>query len=354
MAELIVLLLAAAAVSAIAARWRFAYRDARSVQSYHSTLERLEHIDGGSKGASETHVKVLPGAQLRFPVLPPAGVVRRRPAAARSVAGRSVAGRTVAPPAPARNPSSGVPPSGWQPKVSLPAVGRKLVFVDESVAGAVAGAAAGARAVGAPEVAGRVEADRATAAGRIGAVAPLGGVRHKWTVRPAIRTAAVAAAAALIAVVTTLSIRADGSGGGATLQAAPSGKVAVGHEPKTVTAGPPVTAPAKPVPLAAGSTADSATYQVSSGPIDLSLVAIRRCWVELRTGPSTGTTTGGATFEGILTPGEMKSFPALPGIWMRIGNPAGLNVIVDGTAIPLPPAAIPYQVIVESTAASPD
>lgn len=325
MPELIVLLLAAAVVSAIAARWKFAYRDARSVQTYHSALEHLEHIDGGSKGASETHVRVLPGAQLRFPQMSPAGAapasaVRRKP---------------VAPGKPLTRVPTGLPP-----RVSLPAEGRKLVFVDESVV----------RSPAAPEAAGATGGARWAGAAAAETAGSNGAAR--WA-GPAIRTAAVAAAAALVAVLATLSIRSDGPGGSATLHATSSSKAAAGHEPKTVTAGPPASAPAQPVPLAAGSTADSATYQVSAGPVDLTLVAVRRCWVELRTGPSTGPAAGAATFEGTLAPGEVKSFRALPGIWMRIGNPAGLNVIVDGTAIPLPPAAIPFQVTVESAAATP-
>ncbi|HVA73278.1 MAG TPA: DUF4115 domain-containing protein [Acidimicrobiales bacterium] len=317
MPALIVLLLAAAAALVVAAHWKSAYRDARSVQTYHTTLEHLQHMAGGSAAAAETHVKVLPGAQLRFQQLSPAGGGKRKP------------GATL-------------------PMVSPPAGGRKLMFVDESVAGAAVPGAAETRSAAARKNLGPAAAPETAPAPAVGA---LPGARRRRlpavpSLRsPALRMVAVAAASALVAVIATMAFR---SGGGAPVHQAASPKIpAAVHAPKAATARHPVQVPAQPVPLASGSTAYSAAYEVGSGPVDLGLVAVQRCWVELRT----GSTTGPIVFEGLLAPGDRKSFGALPGLWLRIGNPAGLNVVVDGTAIPLPPTATPYEVTVESATA---
>jgi Domain of unknown function (DUF4115) len=159
--------------------------------------------------------------------------------------------------------------------------------------------------------------------------------------RPSVRWGAGLAAAAVVAAVAVVVAQPGSSKSKAPPRGAASGPIASG----------PTTVPARPTPttlrprssvLVASTNQFGATYTVSSGPVDVSLVTSRPCWVELKANSDYGS----VVFEGTLSPGQQKVFDNLPGMWLRVGNPPGLVVEVDGTNIGMPGVPVPYDVTV--------
>jgi hypothetical protein len=116
----------------------------------------------------------------------------------------------------------------------------------------------------------------------------------------------------------------------------------------TTTVAPP-TAPPGPVVTAGAQSSGSAAYTVSSGPVQLALAASSRCWVELRAVSALGP----VVFEGILGPGASQSFENAVGLWVRLGYPPGVALVVDGRPVGLPASASPLDVTVNSAEANP-
>jgi hypothetical protein len=79
---------------------------------------------------------------------------------------------------------------------------------------------------------------------------------------------------------------------------------------------------------------------VSHTPLKLSLTAVTRCWVELRLGSATGP----VAFEGTMVVPGQQQFVGHGGLWLRLGNPTGVIMRVDGGVVPLPASAAPYDV----------
>jgi hypothetical protein len=83
---------------------------------------------------------------------------------------------------------------------------------------------------------------------------------------------------------------------------------------------------------------------VTSTPIDLTVAASNRCWVELRSGSATGP----LLFEGLLVAGSSHAFSNPSGVWLRLGYPPGVSVQVDGSRVNLPATGQPYDVFVQT------
>lgn len=92
---------------------------------------------------------------------------------------------------------------------------------------------------------------------------------------------------------------------------------------------PPTTAPAV-VTLA--SAPALARYRVpGADAVTVTLSATAPCWVRARAGGPNGATL----FEGVLRPGERRDVTA-GAVWLRLGNPGGVRVAVQGVPVALP------------------
>jgi len=100
----------------------------------------------------------------------------------------------------------------------------------------------------------------------------------------------------------------------------------------------PTTQPPPFVELSSGGGTDS--YSVSGSPLELTLSAVGRCWVELRQ----GSPSGPMVFTGILGPGQSRSFQSAQGLWLRLGYPPGMTMTVNGHTLPLPANPAPLNV----------
>ena len=79
----------------------------------------------------------------------------------------------------------------------------------------------------------------------------------------------------------------------------------------------------------------SARYRVNRPTADVELLATAPCWVEIKTSLGTGPTV----FVGTLHAGSRQAVPTASttgGVSVRLGNPGGMSVTVDGTALPVP------------------
>lgn len=110
--------------------------------------------------------------------------------------------------------------------------------------------------------------------------------------------------------------------------------------PSTSRSAPTTTAP--PALAATSTTATEAVYTVTAGSVHVSLSASAPCWVELRT----GSPSGPVAYEGTLPAGANQTFSAGGGLWMRLGDPAGVQVTINGAVVSLPAAANPYDITV--------
>jgi hypothetical protein len=94
------------------------------------------------------------------------------------------------------------------------------------------------------------------------------------------------------------------------------------------------TAPAAPLVLLTNDS-QSARYRVNRPTADVELIATAPCWVEIKAALGTGPTV----FVGTLRPGSHQAVPTAPttgGVSIRLGNPGGMSVTVDGAAFPVP------------------
>ena len=120
--------------------------------------------------------------------------------------------------------------------------------------------------------------------------------------------------------------------------AAPAGPA--GTPAPTVAPAPTTTVP--PALTATSSTPTDALYTVAPGQLQVSLSASGPCWVELRT----GSPSGPVMYEGIMQAGASQSFSAGGGVWLRLGDPGGVQLRINGSAVQLPNAANPFNVTV--------
>jgi Domain of unknown function (DUF4115) len=73
-----------------------------------------------------------------------------------------------------------------------------------------------------------------------------------------------------------------------------------------------------------------ARYQVPPSA-EIELVTSSPCWLQIRT----GSVAGPILFEGVLRPGDRKLLPSPGPLWLRLGNPAGVAVIVNSNTLHL-------------------
>jgi hypothetical protein len=108
---------------------------------------------------------------------------------------------------------------------------------------------------------------------------------------------------------------------------------------------PPTAGPVEPEPVEAPvalvqAEGDTWQYLVSRPGSTVSLVAGERCWLEVRSGAS-----GPVLFEGVLEAGDRQELAIDGPVWLRIGNPPGVEVAVDGAVLgDLPAESVPINV----------
>jgi hypothetical protein len=79
----------------------------------------------------------------------------------------------------------------------------------------------------------------------------------------------------------------------------------------------------------------AAHYRLQRPSADVELVATASCWVEIKSRLGQGP----VMFSGTLRPGGRRAVPTAAstgGVSVRLGNPAGMSLSVDGTVLPVP------------------
>jgi Domain of unknown function (DUF4115) len=89
------------------------------------------------------------------------------------------------------------------------------------------------------------------------------------------------------------------------------------------------------------SDSQGARYNLASSA-SVELVPSSPCWVEIRAGNATGT----LVFQGVLRPGDHRPIPATTPVWLRLGNPPGVTIVVNGSPLQPPgrSSSRPYNV----------
>jgi hypothetical protein len=318
MAVLVAFLAVAAVSVATVGYVRAARRDTRSVEGYRTVMDHLEHLTAtgpapAEEEAGSAHVRVL--AEWPDEVAGPATEADERTDEATT-------------PGPA-------PLGAGQWPASRPPVERPLVFIDGAVSGTGEQQAGPAPAPTSP-----------TPAPHLAGI-PGSKARTSRTVR---RGGAAAGVAALVALGAALALHLDHRAGGPR-RPAPSASAPTHRSPSTHRArpAPPTTARPQSSVVPVSKEPSGAVYAVGSLPVNVSLVASGRCWVEVRSGSGTGP----IVFEGTINPGGSQSFGDGAGLWMRFGNPAGVEVRSDGTVLAMPSVAAPYNLTIEGPSSSP-
>jgi cytoskeletal protein RodZ len=127
-----------------------------------------------------------------------------------------------------------------------------------------------------------------------------------------------AMAAALVLVISYGLVQAfSGSGGGGH---------DVADQGHTTSAPPSTSAPVSPTP----SGDDSAVAQAPRGKVTVAVRATDRSWVQVTT------TSGQELFQGLLQPGQEKTFTDKTRLKLVIGNAGGVELTVNGSAIGAP------------------
>jgi hypothetical protein len=96
------------------------------------------------------------------------------------------------------------------------------------------------------------------------------------------------------------------------------------------------------VVVATGAHATYAAYSVNAAALNLVVTASRPCWIELRGGSAASP----VVFEGTIPAGVSRTFTTAGSIWLRVGNPAGAKLTIDGFVVNLPSVANPFDVTV--------
>ncbi|MDQ1392426.1 MAG: hypothetical protein QOK39_531 [Acidimicrobiaceae bacterium] len=134
--------------------------------------------------------------------------------------------------------------------------------------------------------------------------------------------------AVLVAVAAGWYLAARQPGGASPAQRQPPAKQAPTVAPSTTLAN------RTPVVLLS-SDDQQARYRLQSPSVQVELVATGACWVEIKSGLGQGP----VVFSGTLRPGARRAIPttaASGGVSIRLGNPAGMSVSVDGSVLPVP------------------
>jgi hypothetical protein len=191
-----------------------------------------------------------------------------------------------------------------------------------------------------PEVAAALVAETVSApvAARRG-----GHARQPSGARRALLAAVGAVAAAIVVVALALAM----TGGSPDRRAGLAGSRAA---PLTTSTLPPVaSSPPPPAAVLVASDNQGATFSLSS-QVRIELVPSSNCWVQVRLGSATGS----VVYEGLLRPGQPYPLPGTGPVWLRLGNPPGVSVVVNGTPLqaPLPSTSQPYNLEFQPASAS--
>ncbi|HET9690342.1 MAG TPA: DUF4115 domain-containing protein [Acidimicrobiales bacterium] len=152
--------------------------------------------------------------------------------------------------------------------------------------------------------------------------------RAPRTRRPAARTSLLVGAAAALAVTGGAAALIAGGGTGRPATPAAPPDAAPARPAATVPAPSPTTTAPPPVSLASSSPAGS-VYTVT-GPVTIAITAADASWVQVRSGGPSGAVIS----EGLLAAGRTETVPAP--VWIRLGNPTGVTVVVNGTPVRAP------------------
>jgi hypothetical protein len=317
----LVVLIGVVAILLAARSARRAWSDRRSLEAHHKTLGTLgeiaHHQDpaipaSGDQPSPRFHVRVVSPDEPR-----PAPEPAPRPSA----------------PKPSVVPEPPMP--GQQPRVSMGGTGEHLPAISGDLPALVP--ASGPVPLPSKPAPTPPETAAALVAGTVGAPVPARGrrhVRHSPTPHRALLVALGAVAAAIVVVGVALtvtggeSVRRGGRLGAATATVTPS------------TTPPAATSPQAPAAVLVSSDNQGATFSLSS-QVQIELVPTSNCWVQVRQGSATGP----VVYEGLLRPGQPYPLPGAGPVWLRLGNPPGVSVVVNGVPLqaPLPSTSQPYN-----------
>jgi len=156
--------------------------------------------------------------------------------------------------------------------------------------------------------------------------------RRRFGARRWGRIGASALLAAVVVVAGTVAASGwgwSGSGSGGGDDAAPD---AASPRPES-SAPPDVEAPAVPAVRLVASDGEHIGYAVAAASVSVTLVAHEPCWVQVRSAGSEGP----VRFEATVAPGERHTFEDPAAVWLRLGNPRGVEVEINGAPVELPP-----------------
>ncbi len=314
MSLVLVVAIGVVALALTAGSLRRAWSDRRSLERHHKTLDTLgeiahdqdPRIPASPDHEPHFHVRVIRPEEARSPAEPSPGLPTIKP--------WIVPGHLTGPSSEHAGDVPAAPlPVPAKPPPSPPEVAAALV----------------AQTVNAPV------APRRTRYAR----------RRRHPSKPVL-AAAGTVAAAIVAVVLALVLTGR----------SPTHRVAAGSSSPPSTAAttstaPPAAAspPRPPPPVLVASDQTGATFSVAS-QFQIQLVPSSTCWVQVRTGSAAGP----VVYEGILQPGQPYPLPATGPVWLRLGNPPGVSVVVNGTPLqgPLPSTAQPYNLQFQVAAAA--
>ncbi len=94
--------------------------------------------------------------------------------------------------------------------------------------------------------------------------------------------------------------------------------------------------------MATNTSPTTATYTVDAASLEVAVVTSAPCWIELRDRSA----VGAVIYEGTLQAGASQSFPYAGPMWMRLGDPSGVRLSIDGSPVTLPAAGSPFDVTV--------
>lgn len=324
-------------------RWvRSRRRDEKSIEVHRSTLGVIEHAAGADEQPgrvhdhSAAHVRIVgsPTSRAPRPAEVPVPWTARTPSPRPTFPRPREATRQpphAGPPVPVPVPGPGPGPDR---------VGRRPAVIDREIA---------------RRLAGRVQLTRSSAERAPSPPAstpktrPVGGrTRRPRMMPPAVRPnlpAVLASVAAALAAAAVTGIALDSHRGHASHPpaAASAPRHAPGSRPAPTASS--TTLP-RPAVIATSANSSYAAYTVNATDLDVTLVAAAPCWVELRD----GTASGPVVYEGTLRPGVSQAFHAAGAIWLRLGDPGGVKLAIDGSPVALPAAPNPFDVTVTGPA----
>jgi hypothetical protein len=151
--------------------------------------------------------------------------------------------------------------------------------------------------------------------------------------------AGVSAAATLLVAVGAITIVATATRSGGHHPRLPATEAAPATPAPTVTS--PTTVAPKASAVLIDSNSQGARYSVQPSAASIELVATSRCWVQVRTGSAVGP----VTFQATMHVGDHLPLPTTGAVWLRLGNPPGVSIVVDGTPLHLVTSSVaqPYN-----------